>query len=231
MTKRSFYKFICIFIFLIFPNTHADEFGISLGINSSFYPPGCGCAESANTDDNYRRNRAEYQITDYLNPFGCFYVKSFTKHFGLYSALQISKMSNLEEMPKFEFDSSLNGKVMVGNIYPEKIRNYVSIELSPRIAYKFNCVTVDARAGLCGNAYINEKILTSGNDSPSRSDYMRPFVLSLICGIGTGYTIRNSIVVGVKSSVSKTDTNLYKQYGENYYFLNWHNVLYASINL
>lgn len=231
MIKRSYFSIICIFTVLIFRATYADDFGVSAGINSSYYPSGCGCAVLANTGNNDRYNRAEYQITDYLNPFGLFYVKSFTKHIGLFSALQISKMSTWEELPKFVFDSSLNSKVVVGDTNAEGTRNYLSLELSPRFAYKFNNILVEARAGISGNAYINEKIITGENDSTYRRDYVRPFVLSLVGGIGTGYTIRNRFVIGVRSSVSKTVTRLYKQYGENYFFLNWHNVLYASIDL
>jgi hypothetical protein len=64
----------------------------------------------------------------------------------------------------------------------------------------------------------------------SALQYSKPSVLSFVSGIGLGYIIKDRFRIGVRSSISRTLTDIYKNQNPDadIFFLNFYNVIYFS---
>ena len=208
---------MCVSVFVI--NTPADEIGVSIGLNTSAYK----------APD---KNRAEYQKTDFLSPIEVTFQKEFTKFIGLHSALQYTKRSNSEPILITQINPETSAIEFGGTVKYKEAINYLSLEISPIFTHRLKQISLDARFGVIGDLYINEWTNNFGNKSSIfRSKNTSPFVLGLVGGVGLGYIIHDRFEIGLRSSISRTLTDIYKNEaaGAELFYLNFHNVLFANI--
>ncbi|HLV30007.1 MAG TPA: hypothetical protein VKY57_00420 [Chitinispirillaceae bacterium] len=194
-------------------DTPADEIGLAIGLNSSMYKP-------------WDKNNAEYQKTDILNPIEITFQKNLIKFLGIHSSLQYSKKSISQSMQAT--DSNFEP---VGTIKYENTMNYLSMEISPIVFSRLNNFLIDARLGVSGDFYINETNRFGNESSTIRSKETSSFLLSFVSGIGLGYIIKDRFKIGLRSSISRTLTDIYKDQSDNVdlFYLNFHNVICFSL--
>ena len=199
-------------------NSPADEIGVAIGLNSSVY-----------RFKTQEINNTKYQKTDILNPIEVIYQKEFIKFLGIHSALQYSKRSTSETIQHIGIDQYGNF-VDYGKVKFENSMNYLSLEISPIFFHKFNHIFIDARSGVSGDFYLNEWLNQFGNKSVFHNKETSSFVLSFVSGIGLGYIIKDRFKIGIRSSISRTLTDIYKEQrlDADIFFLNFHNVIYFS---
>ncbi|MFP4165488.1 MAG: outer membrane beta-barrel protein [Chitinispirillaceae bacterium] len=199
----------------------SDEIGVASGLNVSTYKL-------------FDNSSASYQKTDILNPLEITYQKDLTNTFGIHSALHYSKKSTSDPIQSTTIDD--DGRFVDGGvIYNEIEMNYLSLEISPRFRYSFsNKVHLEARFGASGDLYINEWTSNFGGEPiTSRSKDASSFVLSLAGGVGAGYVFNERFKIGLKSTISRTLTDIYNNQPDDadIFFLNYHNVVCFSLIL
>lgn len=216
MKKLNFSRqigFIVILMNLFIINTIADEIGIAVGINTSTYKP-------------WHENSVKYQKVNVLNPIEITFQKNLMKFLGIHSGLQYSKRSISESILKIE---EINGFPYPGDeVKYEKEMNFISLEISPIVHHRLNNILLDGRLGFSGEFYINEWTNNFGEiEITSRNEQVNSFVLSFVGGIGLGYIIRDKYKIGLRSSITRTLTDIYKNQSDNIniYYLNFHNVI------
>ncbi len=192
----------------------ADEIGIATGLNVSLYK-------------SWYEENSEYQKTDILNPIEITFQKDFTKFLGIHSALQYSKRSITETLQGAEFDEETGELKPAGRYTYEKTMNFLSLEISPIFFHQFNHILIDARSGVSGDFYINEWVNFSGEKSVLKNKEASSFVLSFVSGIGLGYIIKNRFKIGLRSSISRTLTDIYKNQPSDtdIFYFNFHSVI------
>jgi len=96
--------------------------------------------------------------------------------------------------------------------------------------YKLNDIIIDFRIGVSGDIFINESYEISG-DEIEMDNNNNDLVLSFISGIGVGYVFTDKIKAGIKTTLSRTLTNIYKKSSKNdeMYFINIQNILYIAL--
>lgn len=202
--------FIIMIMIFCKMNTSADEIGIAVGVNTSTYKP-------------WYENSVQYQKVNILNPFEITFQKNLIKFLGIHSGLQYSKRSICESIQ--EIGGSLEP---LGVVKYEKEMNFISMEISPILQHRFSNILLNGRLGVSGEFYINEWTnIFGGKEITSRNEEINSFVLSFVSGIGLGYIIRDKFKIGLRSSVSRTLTDIYKNQSEDadIYYLNFHNVI------
>jgi len=209
-----------IIIISLISISHTDEIGISTGINSSYYL-------------GWNRENIEYQKTSLFNPFEIFYEKSFSKNFGLYSAVQYSCKSIFGEINATTIDGT-GAPVQGGILEYEKRLNYLSVLSGPTIFHYSNHFKIDARVGFKGDIYINEwENIFDSDTIIGRNKNTRSFVLCFMGGVGIGYLLNDKFNIGLRSSLSRTITDVFSDQNlkANIHFVNWENVFFVSMNL
>lgn len=210
-------KSIFLIVIMIFftMNSMADEVGFAIGVNTSMYKP-------------WYENSFNYQKVNIFNPVEITYQKNFCNYFGIHTGLQYSKKSISESLQNAGINQTTGRLESTGEVKFEIEKNYISLEISPIIFYRVSNIIINGRLGLCGEFYINEwNNNFGGKEITSRIDENNPFVLSFAGGIGIGYIIKEKFKIGLRSSVSRTLTDIYKEQKENtdIAFLNFHNVI------
>jgi hypothetical protein len=219
---------ICSVVFsVIFSsiNSSADEIGVATGLNTSIF-------KTSYKNSTGSTVRAEHHKTDLLNPIEITFQKDFTKFLGVHLALQYSKRSFSDEIQKIELDEKHN-PIPAGITRLEYMRNFLSLEISPIFFHQFNNILINARAGVSGDFYINECESINGDKSIFRDKSVSTSILSFVSGIGLGYIIKDRFEIGLRSSISRTLTDIYMYMDGTYdsFYLNFHNVIYFSFLL
>jgi hypothetical protein len=217
-SKFGMYSIYSVVMIVFFSTTKAQayEIGVALGLNTSAYK-------------SWDNNRIEYQKTNLLNPIEVTFQKDLFKFLGINSTLRYSKKSFSESIQTSQV--SENGIILPGEMVKyEKDMNYLSLEISPIFFYKLKKFLIDARFGASGDFYINEWTDSFGEKTTLHSEEANSFVLSFVGGIGLGYSIRDKFKIGLRSSISRTITNIYKNQSDDadIFYLNYFNVMYFS---
>lgn len=202
-------------------NTPADEIGVATGLNTSAYK-------------SWEKNGAEYQKTDILNPIEVTFRKDFTDFLGIHSALQYSNRSISQSIQSTRINSETSYIELAGMVKYEEAIRFLSLEISPIFFYRLKHVLIDARFGVSADLYINEWTNNfGGNPITLRSKETSPIVLSFVSGVGLGYIIKDKFKIGIRSSISRTITDIYKNQpeGADIFYLNFHNVICFSLLL
>jgi hypothetical protein len=200
--------------------SRADEVGLATGCNSSFFK-------------SWPDRVTKYQKTDIVNPVEIFIRKDFTGFFGLYSSIGYTKRSATAFIQKANIDESTGTIKLGGTETFEDVRNYLAIEVCPVVFHRIGQIRLDTRAGLTGTIYLNESVgFESEPVQIDRNDNCSPFVVALTGSIGCGYAFNDRFTIGLRSGLSRTITDIFKyqRAGTDIYFVNWHNVLYASFD-
>lgn len=219
--KDGIVKLACsalICISLLSLNASSDEIGLAIGFNASSFK-------------SFDSDGAQYQKTDYFNPIEINFQKEFNGFIGFHSALQYAKRSTSESIQSTRMNSTTRQIEPAGILKFERSVNYISLEACPILFRKVRRFTVDGRVGLSGDIYINEWINEFGIDTIVRSSATNPFVLSFVGGVGIGYTINEKFKVGLRSSISisLTDIDRNQAPDSRSYFVNFHDVIFASM--
>jgi hypothetical protein len=217
LSSYAFPKMLFAIILPFIAITCADELSVSLGTNTSF------CK-------SYEPEKLKYQKTNYLNPIEFSYIRQITPHFGMYAGLQYDKKTTYGEIQTSSIDD-FKTIVSTGIVVFESSMNYVSIEVSPLIMKDFRKLSFDMRVGLRGDIYVYEKEKQFGELLTHRNNETSPFVLSIGGGLGIGYKVNDKIKVGIRSSFSRTITDVFRNQNENadIFFFNLYNVGYLSL--
>lgn len=191
---------------------YGNELGISTGINSSFY-------------HSWYSQNSEFQKTDFFSPVEIYFRNNFTRFLGLHSALQYNKKSISESF----FSTDFSGNI-VGEITSEISYNFISVQVYPFLFHKFKKITADVQAGLNGDIYINQRETFHGGENVYRDKNVDPVMLSLVTGCGISYSLKSNFWVGVRSRISRTVTDFYKNKSveADIFFVNWHTGLFLG---
>ena len=207
--------FIVIIMLFFTMNTSADEIGIAVGVNTSTYKP-------------WYENSVKYQKVNVLNPIEITFQKNLIKFIGIHSGLQYSKRSISESIQQTGINPITGNLEPAGEVKYEKEMNFISLEISPIVQHRLSNFLLDGRLGVSGEFYINEWTNNFGGEEiTSRNKEINSFVLSFVGGIGLGYIIRDKFKIGLRSSISRTLTDIYKNQSEDadIYYLNFQNVI------
>lgn len=208
--------FIIIIIMNFFTmSALADEIGFAVGVNTSTYKA-------------WSEKSVKYQKVNILNPIEITFQKNLNKFLGIYSGLQYSKRSISESIQQTGINPITGYLEPTGEVKYEKEMNFISLEISPIVFYRLNNFLLDGRLGVSGEFYINEWTNNfGGKEITSRNEEINSFVLSFVGGIGLGYIFKDKFKIGLRSSISRTLTDIYKNQSEDadIYYLNFHNVI------
>jgi hypothetical protein len=194
---------------------NGNELGVATGINSSFY-------------HSWYSQKSEFQKTDLFNPVEIYFRHNFSRFFGIHSALQFTKKSISESYYQI---TDFNGvPTVTGQVRWEISNNFISVQVSPFLSHKFNKITADFQAGLNGDIYINQWARFDGIEKVYRDKNIYPVMLSVVTGCGVSYPLKSHITIGIRSRISRTVTDRYKQMFVDHeaFFLNWYTVLFAG---
>jgi len=123
----------------------------------------------------------------------------------------------------------------------ESIKNYLALEIAPIFFQKINRICIDTRFGISSDFYINGWYNQFGITSTSPRCEHKSIVFSFIWGIGLGYIIKDKFKIGLRSSISRTLSDIYNSIGDgfndlsrrnnDFFYLNFHNVIFFNFLL